>query len=271
MYVAPIYHKDTTAYICERDSFYWDVTQRYYYQDSVYHHRENTIFGCDSTFTLNLILKPVSERDTVVHICDCKLPYNHPSDYPKLKNLTVADVYSDTLQSKLTGCDSILNLELIIDSCYLYPMEKDTVCINKLQDYKWENHDSVVTDFIYRFDAELGNKSGLYIISDSNKTIYGCDSVYTLELYVAPIYHKDTAVTICDRDSFYWDVTKKYYSVQGEYNHSTTTVCGCDSTFRLNLMVNSVYEKDIIVNVCDCNLPYNHPGDYMKLKNLTEG
>ena len=261
LYVAPVYHKDTTAYICERDSFYWSVTQRYYYQDGVYHHRENTIFGCDSTFTLNLILKPVSERDTVVRVCDCKLPYNHPSAYPKLKNLTVTGVYSDTLQSKLTDCDSILNLTLIIDSCYLYPLKKDTVCINKLKEYEWKDHEDIMSQFISTFDSLSAVNGKTYTISDSNLTVAGCDSVYTLELYVAPIFHKDTTVEICDRDSFYWDVTKEFYYVQGVYNYGTTTACGCDSTFTLNLIVNPVYDKDTTVRICHCN-PYVYPGEY---------
>ena len=260
LYVAPIYHEYDTASICDGDPYFWEVTGETYYVTGDYDTTLTSQFGCDSICHLHLMVgkKWFIEEDTV-NICD-----NEEYTWQGHKNDTIFSDFNvgqyviyDSLKTDFFGCDSVHRLVINVYPTYFEDEGRDTVCITELSAYKWERHESKT----FNFDFTKGDTT--YVLYDSlqTKVLHACDSIHKLELYVAPIFHKDTTVEICDRDSFYWDVTKEFYYVQGVYNYGTTTACGCDSTFTLNLIVNPVYDKDTTVRICHCN-PYVYPGEY---------
>ena len=253
LYVAPIFHKDTVVTICERDSFYWEVTKSSYSVQGVYNYSTTTACGCDSTFTLYLTVNPVYEKDTVVRICNCNLPYIYPGDFFVGDTLIKAGRYCDTLQT-IHGCDSILNLTFFVDSCYEF-IENDTVCFNK--SYTWKGHESVK---IFWPVADT-----TYVFYDSLKTVYyGCDSVYILKLFVQPSYRNYTTINLCDNDTYIWKgevfdkariidqigSAKDIYSVMCEFERCARTKAGCDSCSILRINLCPTYFYEINDTIC---------------------
>ena len=262
LYVAPIYHEYDTASICDGDPYFWEVTGETYYEAGDYDATFISKLGCDSILHLHLTVgrKWFIEEDTV-NICDNEeyIWEGHKND-TIFRGLSVGShVFYDSLKTDFFGCDSVHRLVIKVYPTYYFDEGRDTVCITELPAYEWRKRGSST----FNFDLTKGDTT--YILYDSLQTtiLHACDSVYKLELYVAPIFHKDTIVDICDGDSFYWDITKKFYSTQGIYKYATTTAYGCDSTFTLYLTVNPVYKKDTIVQICHCN-PYIYPGEYFK-------
>ena len=120
----------------------------------------------------------------------------------------------DTLTS-INGCDSIISLNLIIHSSYLYV---DTVVAC----------DSYVFSF---YNGLLYDSTGVY--SDTLTSINGCDSIITLVLTVNYSYSETQVITSCD--SYDWYDTTFYTS--GIYDTLFTDINGCDSLITLDLTI----------------------------------
>jgi len=88
------------------------------------------------------------------------------------------------------------------------------------------------------------------IYTDTLKTIFGCDSIVTLNLTVNPVY-KDLPVSrsICKGDSVFFG--RHYYKTNGIHIDTLRTILDCDSIITLNLTVNPVY-KDLPVSASIC-------------------
>ena len=234
--------------------------------DTLYH---TVLLGCDSIEALTLLVGP-TYRDTLhdQHTC-INTPYTwHRSGEltdrvitPTQSMVNVVTYFSDTLLTKDFGFDSIQILELAVHPTYLMPADYDTVC--KDEPYIWLEHEykTIPTDV-----------SGWITIYDSLKTKtcptcqsgVGCDSVHTLNLYVAPTYHHHETGIMCDNTTFLWQrrlyvgahydlqtygtpaaTTPDYDQViylpdQDNYDdlaHYTTTLL-CDSNYYLDLTIN---------------------------------
>ena len=260
LYVAPTYNLYDTASICDGEPFIWEVTDRTYTQAGDYDTTFTSILGCDSIWHLHLKVGKKYFIEDSVKICDneCYIWKGHKND-TILQNIKAGEyTIIDSLKTIGYGCDSIHQLVVNVYPTYFTYEGNDSICLTELKNYKWKNHENKT----FNFDFSKGDTT--YILYDSLKTHLGCDSIYKFELYVAPIFHKDTIVSICEKDSFYWDVTKEFYSEVGIYNYSAISALGCDSTFTLNLMINPIYEKDTTIRFCDCNLPFDYPGDFFE-------
>ncbi len=122
-----------------------------------------TIAGCDSLVTLNLVVKPsfnISEEKT---LCANELPYSFGS-----QSLTQSGVYSE-LYTAITGCDSTRMLTLTVNPIYNENAE-ETVFLNELP---------------FGFGTQELTESGTY--TETFQSISGCDSTVTLTLTVLDI------------------------------------------------------------------------------------
>lgn len=116
---------------------------------------------------------------------------------------------------------------------------------------------------VYTWRGQSYNQTGVYY--DSLTTIYGCDSIYILYLFLQPHYQYLTKDTICQGDTYFW--RSGTYTQQGIYYDSLTTEYGCDSVFVLNLIVNPVFEFTQSAAICQ-GTSYNWRGSLYTVQGI---
>jgi len=137
--------------------------------------------GCDSLVTLNLVVNNSSASITNTSICDNELPYAWNGI-----TFNVAGSQSTNLSSVITGCDSLVTLNLIVNTASSSTAVL-TICDSELP-YSW--------------NGLTFNTAGI-----QNTTIpsllNGCDSIITLNLSVNPstIPIFDPILPICIGDA----------------------------------------------------------------------
>ena len=221
--IAPVTHVYDT--ICNGDPYTWTLSA-----DSVLvldgttfdGNKEvtrtlQTAYGCDSTVTLHLTELPAIPETTVVDTICYGEKYLFDGVWYKE---SLVDTF--TLISKLTGCDSVVHLSLhVLDSIPLTVVDS-SICYGSS---------------IIWFDDTLSiNIDGR---RDTVKTVHGCDSIVELNLTILPEV-KPTEIndTVCFGESYYWDVTNRYYPA-GTSDADTTVLNGqnCDSLIILHLHI----------------------------------
>ena len=210
LYVAPTYLMTDADTICYNDRPYiW--RGRALLETGVYNDTLYSQYGTDSIYQMELYVRSLPYLIQNVNICD--------GDSFVLSNSVVSKtgVYFDTLKNDC-GCDSIVEYRLTVREHYHF-LEREVICVG--DDYIWRN---------YEF---INYSSGLYEVVDSMTTIYGCDSIYTLQLVVAPKYNVLDSVTICVGETY--DFRGKLLTEAGWYYDTVATTLGCDSICGLYL------------------------------------
>ena len=258
-----------------------------------------TIHKCDSSFFLHLLVGPTF-RDTIEGwTCDNE-PYHwfHAGDSTKeaLANVEILKprLYYDSLRTVGFGFDSIYVLNL-----HNYPtynvLDYDTICQGS--PYSWKDHTE--SDRFYSVEAGKWisreaiptDVAGHFTYIDSLKTHEpeshpdqnrhsGCDSVWTLHLYIPPVYHIPETKSLCESDSLSWQGIlylgqefnnyhpdgyddSKYRRVQEGVAYENyengiltdtaqyyTTKYSCDSVYHLNLQIYRIYRDTIERRSC---------------------
>ena len=279
----PSYHKRDTAYICTGDSYtyhknnasivydvpgtYWDSLKTVHGYDSVYqltllqnpkHYYENTKticqgdyytwhghdyttagvywdslispLGCDSVFKLTLTVKP--RYETHIHADAVE-----GSEYDFFgTKYTTGGVYSYTFTENSTRCDSTIILELEFHPKYIIP-ERDTICQGSIY------------HFHEKGDIGPFTTPGMYTLWDSLKTSFGYDSIFRLQLFVAPVTTTYQSATICQPATY--DFFGNTLTTTGVYSKTLLSQYGCDSIVVLNLTVNPAYDIRIDSTICE--------------------
>ena len=174
-----------------------------------------------------------------VELCSNEIPYNHPFENNVLHGLTTSGIYYDTLVSKVSSCDSIIELHLQIwptDSSSQY----DTICDNGVYDF----HGHIISGLPasatpYEYDTVL-------------KTCHGCDSTVHLYLTVHPTYNDPIIYdTICESSLPYYYFDERAENFQGltrtgVYADTIPSIFGCDSilTLMLQVLPTTIHEYD---------------------------
>ena len=242
--------------------------------------------GCDSTATLHLTLSHDETFYETVAILDTQLPYTWHED-----TYTGGGTYTQHHQN-IFGCDSDYVLTLIVSP---KPMRTENKTICEGETYSWrgntytaENSYHVETaDSIHILNLKVGKHynfaeekhicssdlpyswQGQSLASAGTHTApyttyCGCDSVYTLTLYVAPVAATAAEMTLCEGEVFNWG---PYFEkpAAGTYSRTATfpsLVSGCDSTVNLTLHVVGPTTVNALEtqNVCKSELPYSWRG-----------
>ncbi len=206
LHILPTY--DTLEYETACDSFVWHG--KTYTKSGTYHDTLQSIYGCDSTFTLSLYLKHSSVTEIYRNVCESELPIRW-NEY---------EFYHDTIIKFpcSNGCDSIIKVELTVNK--EYNLVYDEVACG---DFYWQGElltisgtyvdsfttqagcDSIVTLNLivthpYRVDlvdttiaGSIYEKNGFTVDAQTVgqyeyevmlKSVYGCDSLVHLSLYV---------------------------------------------------------------------------------------
>ncbi len=234
--VVPEFRDTTEMFVCESElPYFWngnEVSSNGIYSDTV-----QSIAGCDSILTLLLEVLPVSNDTLEMTVCKSEIPFNWNG-----RDIDAGGSYTDTLTSFVTGCDSILTLNLDV-----LPVFADTtnltVCESELP-YFWSGMNIA--------------SSGIHV-DTLISVITGCDSVSMLNLNVMPVSDETVEMTICSSELPYtWngiDVTSA-----GIYNTTLNTAAGCDSLLTLNVSVEPVISDTLKLTVCETELPFTWKG-----------
>jgi gliding motility-associated-like protein len=165
--------------------------------------------GCDSIATLNLVVNDVLSSIENVSVCESKLPYTWNGQ-----------PYSDAGMYKLTfkssaGCDSTVTLNLAVKPA-VSSTNTVSVCSNQLP-YSW--------------NGQTYTAAGTYKVTLTS--VYGCDSVATLDLTVVQtIKGTVDSTTVCANILPYqWNSIT--ISSPGTYTTTLQSAGGCDSVATL--------------------------------------
>jgi photosystem II stability/assembly factor-like uncharacterized protein len=188
-----------------------------------YHTLTSSVTTCDSVIQLDLAMNLI---DTVVvdeSFCQGSIFSWNDSDY------TTPGTYYYTTTSLVTDCDSVVQLDLVENPTY-FIQEQHSICEN--ENYTWHG-----TDY-----SDSGTYTAEYSTVGS-----GCDSIYQLELTMNPVYEFVTTESICEGEEFEW--RGNFYSEENTYTETYYTAgSGCDSTFVLELTVNSLPQQVVVLH-----------------------
>ena len=176
----------------------------------------------------------------------------------------------DTTYFTIHGCDSTYHLTLNVHPIYNI-VEEQYICDNELP-YIWKTHDhnGNHVDSVYitpdrtakLIDLNSWEKDTLYqTMTKQLESIYGCDSIVTLQLTVHPTYNFTQKDTICqNKEDSLWIWYDKHQQpidtisiarpciISRTETHKTDL--GCDIYYGLTLVVNPTYSYDSVYNVC---------------------
>ncbi len=181
---------------------------------------------------MNVTVNPTltSTTDTT----DTELPF----DWNGL-TFTVGGTQTTTLGSLVTGCDSIVTLNVTVNPT-LTSTTDITICDTDLP-YSWNGLTFTGTD------SQVATLTSL---------VTGCDSLATLNLTVDPTLTSTTAITICDTDLPYSWNGLTFTGTDSQVATLTSLVTGCDSLATLNLTVDPTLTSTTDITICDSQLPY---------------
>jgi gliding motility-associated-like protein len=169
--------------------------------------------GCDSTATLILTINATSTTNLNAAICQgtsFTLPWGGL--------VNTAGTYSHTY-STISGCDSIVNINLTINPVYNNNVQAVT-CQGTPYNLPW---------------GGTATTAGTY--SNTYTTVAGCDSVVNILLTIVNTTQSTNNMTICSSQLPYaWN--GQILNSQGTYTITITGSNGCDSIVTLQLSVN---------------------------------
>lgn len=143
--------------------------------------------------------------------------YDHPGTYDQQLYLSTVD-----------GCDSVLNLHLIVDDQITYEFDHHE-CGNS---YVWDGQSY----------SESGDYERLYT------TLGGCDSIVTLHLTMGQPQYTSFDTITCS--TFHWNGQE--YTSSGTYQQQFLTYDGCDSIVECHLTLSGNVEGTTLeVSECD--------------------
>lgn len=211
-----------SATICAGESY--TVGSSTYTTDGVYDNPFITADGCDSIFRLTLtVIQPVTTALSAL-ICDGDTYAVGSSVY------STTGVYTDTLVSLLTGCDSIVTLNLSVPP-------NPTTFIDA----------SICLGGSYTVGTSVYNQTGIYI--DTLSSFRACDSIVTLDLTVTDFYETNLDITICADETY--TVGSSVYNATGTYQDVFIAQLGCDSFVNLNLQVDPLLTTTLNETICE--------------------
>jgi Fe-S-cluster-containing hydrogenase component 2 len=237
--VSPPYVFTENHSICSGDTYHWQGND--YTNANTYTANYTSINGCDSIYTLNLVVSPVYAFTESHSICDGDTYHWQGSDY------TIANTYTANYTS-INGCDSIYTLHLTVNPIYAFT-ENHSICNGDT--YHWQGNDYTSAN----------------TYTANYTSINGCDSIYTLNLSVSPVYAFTENHSICNGDTYHWQGND--YTSANTYTANYTSINGCDSIYTLNLAVNPVYAFTENHSMCNGET-YNWQGtDYSTANTYT--
>ncbi len=223
--VLPTYTIPFEATIKMNESYTWRektyehlTPGTYTYVDSL-----KTKAGCDSVLTLTLTVEPIGYLfEETISACR-----NEETSWHQ-KTLNTSEDGTFTIYDSLVsiyGQDSIYALTLTVHPVYLFTEEKYVNEANLV----WRG--KTITD--------LPRREEPYLIYDSLKSQFGCDSVYMLRLHVSdiPITYGSYTNECCEGEFILFDGVEYRESFEGDVRVAEKNIYGGDSIVHVTITV----------------------------------
>lgn len=191
-------------------------------QTGIYHDTLQTLSGCDSIVTLQLVVIQEVTTSLQEQICNGD-NYNFNGEI-----VSTMGTYYDTLQTTL-GCDSIITLELTV-----------------LQEVTTTLQEQICEGDNYNFNGETLVLAGTY--HDTLINTMGCDSIITLELGKIEVMETQLTESICEGTVL--DFNGQMIDSAGTYLSILTAADGCDSLVRLELSITTPIFSSLETQIC---------------------
>ncbi len=223
--VLPTYTMPFEATIKMNESYTWRektyehlTPGAYTYVDSL-----KTKAGCDSVLILTLTVEPIGYLfEEAMSVCRNE----ETSWHQKALNTSEDGTFTiyDSLVS-IYGQDSIYALTLTVHPVYLFTEEKYVNEANLV----WRG--KTITD--------LPKREEPYLIYDSLKSQFGCDSVYMLRLHVSdiPITYGSYTNECCEGEFILFDGVEYRESFEGDVRVAERNIYGGDSIVHVTITV----------------------------------
>ena len=210
------------------DSTIWNGNT--YNTTGIYIDTLQTIHGCDSVVTMDLVVNySIATNDSLV-VCDSAI-WNG-STY------NTTGIYVDTLQT-IHGCDSVITMDLVVN-------------------YSIATNDSLVVCDATVWNGNNYDSTGVYV--DTLQTMHGCDSVITMDLVVN--YSDSSMDTLIACYEYMWNGNT--YTNTGTYVDTLQTIHGCDSVATIDLTVIDISvsidtaQLSLVANIIGGMGPFNY-------------
>lgn len=244
LHVNPLIKSTLSNTICEGDTYNFNgktLSIAGQYTDTL----TSEEIKCDSIVTLDLKVNPIQRTSISASICE-----GSSFDFKEM-SLNTEGTYNDTIPSVITGCDSIitLNLKVIPTTRTTF---KSTICEGN----------------IFTFGGRDLTSNGIY--NDTIKSIRtGCDSISSLVLTVNPSKHEMIKTTICEGEKYNFNGID--YNATATATANLKTSDGCDSIVTLSLTMLPKKQESISENICNGEnynfggTPYEDAGTYQHI------
>ena len=198
-------------------------------ESTTYTQNLHTVFGCDSTVNLIVTVNPTHHVMLNGQVC-----VNEPYTEHGFDTL-FAQAGTYTLfhyGENVFGCDSVTELHLTVRPDYHQNISR-MICENGS----------------YVFNGQTLTEAGVY--TAELQSIYGCDSIVTLNLTVGAEYRDTLEAHVCYGNAYtQYGFNIENATVTGYYEQHTTAVNGCDSTSVLHLIVHELNTTDLYTTLC---------------------
>ena len=258
--IHPTYEFRDNAEICYGSYFEW--RGKYYNATGIYFDNQPTQkWGCDSTYILELYVKPavivplyrnICDNETFVHTDTLWYTNGNHTEVNTLvwkPGMTIPDTYTDVIFKGADGCDSIIYRYFLTINKTYYSEETATLCSN-------EGYFSPQSSHYWNMHTEYGMQHSMpaadTTIVDSLTTVAGCDSIFVLHAHILPAYRNVEYDTICSNVEWQWRKTHYMSLPAGEhiYYDSLRTGLGCDSIYEMRLTVYPSYFSETHDTIC---------------------
>ena len=246
-YVCVPSYASITATICAGEPYILPSGE-IVFEAGVYTDTIETIYACDSIITVNLAHSPLYSGSADIYVCEGEA-------YELFNGELIYDegIYTDSANSVLTGCDSIVTITLYHNAVTEYALEA-AIC---------DGETYILPD------GESATESGIYI--DTFSSVFtGCDSIITTNLLVHPSFLFTDSVVIHEGEIFTLpDGTIS--SIPGVYTTAFETTEGCDSVYITVLDVVTDIQENNFSNEMSLNIQPNPSNGSFQVSLISNG
>ena len=209
--------------ICDGNAYTY-----YGFNESVagdYVHSFTSVHGCDSIYRLHLVVS--HSYDTLVYVDGCT---NVGYTYGDTVFMT-STVYVDSLLS-VYSCDSVVTLNVTLHN-----------------DFQITLYDTICDGDTYIFGGQPLTTTGVYV--DSRLSVWGCDSIETLNFKVNSTYFDSSTAYICLNETYTYGGNE--YTPQLIVD-SLLSIWQCDSVIKINVFYyDTTFEVDGMLSLDTLN------------------
>ena len=121
-------------------------------------------------------------------------------------------------------------------------------------------YENICENETYNFFGNVLQTPGVY--DHTIQTVFGCDSLIHLHLGNWQIYETPVTDHFCQGEQYMF--FGEALNTPGLYYHTLQSEHGCDSTIRLNLIEDPIYEVPLMESTCEGGPGYYYQGDYLQ-------